>query len=816
MRILWSDTIFAVRMLRKAPGFTAVAVLSLALGIGANTAIFSLVNAILLRPLPVSEPGRLVAVFPVSQSSEVRAFSYPAYVDFRDRNDVFSGLFVTRFAPVSLSREGANERVWGYLVSGNYFDVLGVAAARGRTFAPEEDRTPLTHPVAVLSHGCWQRRFGGDSSLIGRDITLNNQRFRVIGIMPAGFTGTEVAFAPELWVPTMMQEWIEPGNPWLERRTTHNLFAIGRLKPGVTPEQAEASLNVLAGQLGREFPDTDEGATMTLTPPGLIHPIVRGPIIGFAWVLMAVVGLVLLIACTNLANLLLARASERRREVAVRLALGASRWRLIRQLVTESVLLALAGGAAGVLLASWAVDLIVGFRPQADLPFWIDLTVDWRVFGFALLASVGTGLVFGIVPAWQSTSPALVPALKDATLQAGAYRSRLRSGLVIAQVSLSLVLLIAAGLVMRALQQVQTTSPGFDIENGLMMSVDVGLQGYDEVRGQEFYRRLIEQVSSLPGVRQASLTDSAPLSLNYNSTDIQVEGQPLARGANVPSAMNASVAANYFATMGIPLVAGREFNHADREGAPRAVIINEAFARRYLPGADPVGNAVGKRVSFASAEGPYWQIVGVAQDGKYFSIGEVARPFIYLPMPQSYEPRATLLVRTVSDPRAMTAAVRDAVRQLDAQLPVYDVKTMTEHLGLSLFPARVAALLLGSFGLLALTLAAIGIYGVMSYSATQRTREIGIRVALGARPSDVLRLIVKHGAIVTVAGVIIGLGAALALTRLMASLLYGVSATDPLTFLGVAALLLAVALVACYVPARRATKVDPLAALRHE
>ncbi len=816
MKTLWQDIRFAARMLRKAPGFTAVAILSLALGIGANAGVFSLVNAILLRPLPVVEPQQLVSVFPTDKSSDAQAFSYPSYVDFRERNEVFSGFYVTRFAPMSLSREGANERVWGYLASGNYFDVLGVNAARGRTFLPEEDRTKLSHPVVVVSHGCWQRRFGADPNLVGKEITLNNHPFKIVGIAPEGFVGTETAYTPELWVPMMMQEWIEPGNGWLDRRSTQNLFATGRLKDGVSFAQAEASLNVLAGQLGKEYPETNEGQTMTLTPPGLIHPMLRTPVIGFTWALMAVVGLVLLIACTNLASLLLQRAAERRKEVAIRLALGASRFRLVRQLLTESVLLSLAGGAVGFLFAVWMIDLVASFKPPVDFPLTFDLAIDWRVFGFALLVSLVTGILFGIVPALQSTKPELVPALKEATAQAGHHRSRLRSGLVVAQIALSLVLLVAAGLVVRSLQRLQTTSPGFETENRLTMSVDVGLQGYDETRGRQFYEQLVEGVESLPGVQSASLADFVPLSLNYNSTDVYVEGQAPARGANVPTAMNASIGTNYFATMGISLVEGRDFSPADKKDAPRVVIVNETFARRFFPGANPSANAIGKRVSFGGVDGAYSQIVGVARAGKYFSIGEAPRTFVYLPVLQSYSSNANLLVHTSLDAGAMKTAVRGEAQKLDANLPVFGVKTLTEHMGLSLFPARIAATLLGGFGLLALVLAAIGIYGVMAYSVTQRTREIGIRVALGAQPRDVLRLVMRQGVIVIVIGVLCGLAAAYGATRLLTSLLYGLSATDPLTFIIVSLLLALIALLAGYIPARRATRIDPMIALRYE
>jgi macrolide transport system ATP-binding/permease protein len=816
MNTLLKDIRFAFRRLWKSPGFTLTAVASLALGIGANTAIFSLVNTALLRPLPVSRPDRLVSLAVSGEGGSMLAFSYPAYRDYRDRNEVLDGLFATRLAPFSLSRGGDNQRLWGYLVTGNYFDVLGVSAARGRAFTPEEDRAPLAHPVAVISHGCWQRRFGGDPGVVGREITLNGHPFKVVGVAPEGFVGTEVVYTPEVWVPMMMQEWVEPENPWLERRTTQNIFATGRLKGGVTAEQAEASLNLLAAQLGREHPDTDEGQKITLIPPGFILPQLRGAVLSFAAVLMGVVGLVLLLACVNVAGLLLARAAARRREIAICLAIGAGRWRLVRQLLTESVVLALMGGAAGLLLAFWIVDLVVAYRPAVDIPVWIDLSIDWRVALFALAASLLTSLVFGLAPALQATRPELVPALKDLGARAGGGRWRLRSALVVLQVAVSLLLLVAAGLAVRALNQLQTTSPGFEVENGLVLSYDLARQGYEQARGEQFHRQVVERVRALPGVRSASLTDLFPLSLNYSSTNVHVEGQPAARGANVPQAMVASIGPDYFQTMGIPLVAGRDFAPPDDRAAPRVVVVNEALARRFFPGEDPVRGAVGRRVSFAGPEGPFSQIVGVARDGKYWTMGEAPQPFIYFPLAQSYNSNATLVVRAEGDPHALAAGIRGAVRGLDEGLPLYDVKTMEEHLGLSLFPARVAATLLGGFGLLALLLSAVGVYGVVSYAASQRTREIGIRMALGAQRRDVLRLVGGRGLLLVTAGVALGLAGAFALTRFMASLLYGVSATDPTTFALVVALLGAVALLACYVPARRATKVDPVVALRHE
>ena len=816
MQNLWQDVRYSLRLLAKRPGFTAIAVITLALGIGANTAIFSLVNTVLLRPFPVARPDELYSLAVTGGNDAIAAFSYPAYLDFRDRNDVLAGLYATRMAPMSLSRSGNNERLWGYLVSGNYFEVLGVDAVQGRTFTADEDRARLASPVAVLSYGCWKRRFGADTGIVGQDVLINGHSFKIIGVVPEGFSGTEMIYTPEIWVPMMMQEWIEPGNSWLDRRTTQNIFATGRLKPNVTPRQAEASLNVLAAQVGKEYPDTDEGETIQLMPPGFVIPSIRGAFVSLTAILMATVGLVLLIACTNLASLLLARAQERRREIAIRLAMGAGRLRLVRQLLTESALLALMGGALGVLLALWIINLVVAFKPPLDVPVTIELRLDWRVLVFSLFVSLITGIVFGLVPALQATKPDLVPALRDASLQTGARRSRLRSGLVVVQIALSLVLLIAAGLVLRALGRVQTMNPGFVVENGVKMDFDIGLQGYDQTRGQEFYRQLIERVERVPGVRSASLTDLFPLSINYSSRGVYIEGRAPVRGAEVPNAMAASVGEKYFATMGIPILAGRDFSQTDNDKAPGVVVVNEAFAHRFFPEAGSLEEVVGKRLSFRSSEGPFIQIAGIARDGKYWSIGEASTPFVYSAMLQSYSPNATLVVRTTGDPKALASVIRGTVAELDAALPVYDVKTFTEHLSFSLFPARVVATLLVSFGGLALLLAAVGIYGVTAYSVSQRTREIGIRMALGAARGDILKLMLSHGLKLASIGLVIGLAAAFTLTRLMESVLYGVSATDAITFVSISLLLEAVVLTASFIPARRALAVDPMVALRYE
>ena len=807
---------YAARALLQRPGFSLVAVLTLALGIGANTAIFSLVNTVLLRSMPIERPEDVFAVNMRRKDDSMSAMSYPNYLDFRDRNEVLSGLLVYRFVPLSLSRSGANERIWGYEVSGNYFDVLGVKPIHGRTFLPEEDKTRLTHPVVVLSYDGWQRRFGGDPGVVGKDILLNNRQFRVIGITPESFKGTEQIYEAELWVPALMLPWVEPGSNSLDRRGDNNFFGVARVKAGITASQAEASLNLLAEQLAKEYPDSNEGQSIRLGPPGFIIPELRGAVVSFTWVLMAAVALVLLVTCTNLAGLLLARATDRRREIAIRLAMGASRARLIRQLLTESLLLSLVGGAAGLFLAIWIVRALLAFKPPIDFPLTIDLGLDWRVLLFSMGVSLVAGAIFGLAPALQSTRPNLLHALKDTSAQGGAGRTRLRSVLVVAQIAISLVVLIAAGLVVRTLQQLQTMNPGFDPQNALTMSFDLSLQGYDEPRGQQFYRQVVERVRALPGVKSAAATSYIPLSLNYNSRGIYVEGEPVVRGANSPIAMNAAVGPHYFETMATPILHGREFTDQDVEKSEQVAIVNETFVRRLMPAVNTPAEAVGKRVSFGDATGPFMRIVGVARDGKYFNIAEEPRTFIWTPLTQDYMSSGSIMVRTTGNPESVFGAVRSELQSLDPNLPLFDVKTLKEHMRLALFPARVAAMVLGVFGLVALLLSAIGIYGITSYAVAQRTHEIGIRMALGAQLGDVLRLVLNHGLKLTLIGAAIGLAGAYMTTQAITSVLYGVSATDPLTFVLVSLLLIAVALVACYVPARRATKVDPLVALRNE
>ena len=808
MQSLWQDLRYGARMLLKKPGFTLIAVITLALGIGANTAIFSLVNTALLRPLPVERPEQLFSINNVALN--LPAISYPNYRDFRDRNNSFSGMMLYRYRALGLSVNGVNERIWGYLATGNYFDVLGVKPALGRFFTPDDDKSPGGHPIAVITYDCWQKRFAGDPQVIGKPVIVNGRNFTIIGVAPQGFYGSEIGYRPEIWFPTMMQAQIEGRRFILEERDNPRFFAQGRLKLGVTARQAEAELNAIAAQLAREFPKENEGMAIALSPPGLIGSRLRGPVIGYSSVLMAVVGLVLLLACVNLANLLLARATERRKEIAVRLAIGASRRRLVRQLLTESVLLSALGGALGLLLAVWLVDAMTAFKPPIDVPLPVKLSIDGRVLLFTLIVSALTGVVFGLLPALQSTKPNLAPALKDEASLGGYRRSWLRNGLVVSQVSLSLVLLICAGLALRGLQRAQTLDPGFKPQQALEISFDLSLQGYDGSRARESKRRLLERVRALPGVQYAGLSNTMPLSLNTGDSPIYVEGQPEQRGANVPTAMSSSASPGFLPAMGTRLLEGRDFSEQDGESNRGAAIVNETFARLFWPGQ----SALGKRFSSAGSAGPWIEVVGVIQDGKYFSLSEVAMPFVYFNLNPQSSRDLTLVVRTTSEPQSAMAAIRSEFQQLDAALPLYNVQTMVEHMALPFFPARVAATLLGGFGLLALLLAAIGVFGVMSYAVTQRTREIGIRIALGAQAGGIFKLVVGQGLKLTAMGLGVGLACAFAGTRLMSGFLYGVSALDVITFVGVSSLLALVALLACYIPARRAMKVDPMVALR--
>ena len=837
METLWHDLRYGFRVLRASPGFAAVAVLSLALGIGANTSIFSVVNAALLRPLPVTEPDRLVFVYNGSRESPYSVSSYPDYIDYRDKNEVFSEVLTYSSIVMSARADDQTDLLSGSIVSGNFFDALGVRAELGRTFLPEEDRTPNTHPVAVISHGLWQRRFGSDPRIAGQQLSLNGHQFTIVGVAPSGFDGPEVLETNDIYVPMMMQALVRPPrggfsgdmNPdLLGRRGSRWLRIIGRLKPGVTREQAQAGMTALAAALEQAYPNENSNRIATLYPVSKVDPQAYSQLISVAGLLLAVVAIVLLIACANVANLLLARASARRKEIAVRLALGASRSRLVRQLLTESVLLSLAGGVVGLLLALWTIDLLKTATPTSGIfSFTLDYHLDGRVLAFAFALSLATGIIFGLAPALQASRPDLVPALKDevALVAHGRRRLSLRNLLVVAQVALSLVLLIGAGLFLRSLKNAQDIDPGFEADRILNAQLNINLLRYTKAQGQEFYRQVIERVEALPGVESASLARVVPMSGSGRTTSIQIEGQEAredtfrsessggsAASENPNTATANVVGPKYFQTMGIGLVRGRDFSAQDKEGAPLVIVVTEAFVRRYFEDQDPVG----RRVSFRGAQGPWSQVVGVVRDSKYRTLGESARSTVYQPLAQNHETGMALHLRTKGKPASLAASVRREVQSLEPNLAVTNLESMSDVLSGSLFAARMGAVLLGIFGLLALLLAAVGLYGVMSYSVARRTREIGIRMALGAGTGNVLRLVLKEGMMLVGGGLAAGLIVAAGVTRLLASFLYGVNPLDAITFVAIPLTLALVALLANYLPARRATKVDPMEALRYQ
>ncbi|HLF82571.1 MAG TPA: ABC transporter permease [Blastocatellia bacterium] len=834
METLWQDLRYGFRVLRASPGFTAVAVLSLALGIGANTSIFTVVNAALLRPLPVNEPDRLVFAFNGTQANPYSTSAYLDYLEYRDKNEVFSDLVTYSSITVSARADDQSDLISGLIVSGNFFDLLGLRAALGRTFTTEEDKTPNTHPVAVISHGLWERRFGGDTQVIGQQIALNGHAFTVVGVTPAGFNGPEILENNDIYVPIMMQALVRPPrggfsgdmNPdLLSRRGNRWLKMIGRLKPGVSLEQAQAGMTTIAAGLAQAYPESNRNTIATLFPVSKIDPQGYPQLVSVAGLLLAVVGIVLLIACANVANLLLARASARRREIAVRLAMGASRSRLVRQLLTESLLISLAGGVAGLLLALWTIDVLKSATPPDGIfSFTLDYRLDGRVLAFTFALSLATGVIFGLAPALQSSRPDLVPALKDEASAAvqGHRRFNLRNALVVAQVALSLVLLIGAGLFLRSLNNAQAIDPGFAADKILDAQLNINLLRYTKAQGQQFYGQVIERIEALPGVESASLARIVPMSGGGRNSGFLIQGQQRPDNVNRSDStglpdnaytVNANVVGlSYFSTMGIPLLQGRDFNAQDNENAPLAVIVNDALARRYFAGED----ALGQRVSFRGANGPWSEIVGIVRDSKYRTLGENPRPTAYVPLAQNHETGMTLHVRTLGNPLSVAATVRREAQALDPNLAVTNVQSLSDVVGASLFAARMGAVLLAIFGFLALLLAAIGLYGVMSYTVSRRTREIGIRMALGAGTGNVLRLVLKEGLALVGGGVAAGLIVAAAATRLLASFLYGVSPLDATTFVAIPLVLALVALLASYLPARRAVKVDPMVALRYE
>ena len=822
MSSFFHDLRYGIRLLAKTPAFTAVAALSLGLGIGANTTIFTLVNAVLLNPLPVREPSRLVSVWTTDERNQDPAFGFLQvsplnFRDLRDKNQVFSGLTAHAGLPLNISGGiGEPQQVFGEIVSGNYFDVLGARPIVGRGFLADEDRTPGASLVCVLGYGEWQKRFGGDPAIVGRTIALNGHRFTVVGVMPNGFKGTNAIGAPALWVPYMTYEQTTTGF-FRELATSRRglVFNVtGRLKPGVTIEQASANLKTIARQLEQEYPNDNKGRSVTLVPlaQATINPGIRNVFVVAGSLLLTIVALVLLIACANVANLLLARAAVRRREIALRLSLGASRRRLIVQLLTEGSLLAVLGGAIGLLLAYWSQAVLWSFRPpflQADA---IDLHPDGRVLLFTLAISLATGVLFGLAPAVQSSRPDLVIELKDKTsAPTGSTRLlSLRNMLVASQIALSLVALIGAGLFLRSLQNAQRIDPGFDVDHLATLSFDLGAQGYTEERGRQFQQRVLERVASVPGVQSAAVSSTIPLFNGGFARTVFLEGEDPSDRRNGRLVQISVGTPRYFETVGVAILRGRALDDTDQPNTPSVVVINETMAKRLWPDQDPLG----KRFRFIG-QNAFNQVVGIARDSKYNFIGEDPIPFIYQSATQVYQPQVALLVKA-ANPASVLGTVRREVQQLDRNLPLTAVFTLADIFDQALWAPRMAASLLAVFAGLSLVLAVIGIYGVMAFVVNQRTREIGIRMALGATSGQVRRMVVLQALRLTLLGVVVGIVAALAASRFIVTLLYSVSPTDVVTFVAVPIVLAATALGASYLPALRATRVDPLTALRYE
>jgi predicted permease len=798
------DARYGARSLAAAPGFTLVAIATLGLGIGANAAIFSVINAAFFRPLPVERPDELVSINSVRAGAPT--FSYPDYRDFRDRSSLLSEIAAMRLSAMNLETHDRATRIWGYLVTGNYFDLLGVTAALGRTMTRADDRLPGAHPVLVLAHDFWQSRFAADPDVVGRTVRINGSAFTILGVMPAGFRGTERLLAPDVWVPIMMQAHIEQGNAWLERRQTENVLLLGRRRNKVSNAEAEASLNAIAAQLAREHPATHEGMRVVLTPPGLVGSLLRGPVLGFSNALLGLSGLVLLLACTNLTGLLLARSTDRQRDTSVRLALGASRSDLIRRTLVESALLSAGGAAAALLLAYWAAAALSGWRLPVDIPLTATIAIDHRVLIFSLGLAVASTLLVGILPAIQGTKTDVMLTLKEDTVRwRGGWH--LRDAVVGLQVALSTLLLIGALLVIGSLRHAMTVDVGFNPRGAVSARMELGLHGYDLARGREFQRRVVEDVGTLPGIESVAVANALPLSTDISTHTVFVEGQPEPRGRDVPEAIYYQVSPGFFHTMGTRVVSGREFT--PRDTTTRIAVVNQAFATQLLGSGDPVG----KR--FRSGRSGNWiEVVGVVQDGKYRMLGEAATPVAFHPILQWYNPTTTVVARSPLPEGEALELIRTAVRRIDPALALFEEGALSDLLALPLMPVRIAAICLGLFGGLAVALVLVGVYGAISYGIAQRTREICIRLAVGASSSHIVRLVLGRAAAIWVVGAAAGTAAAVAVAPLLTPILVGGESRDPAVIGFACGILALVTAAACWLPTRRALVADPSALLR--
>jgi putative ABC transport system permease protein len=803
---LWQDLRYGARMLMKRPGFTLIAVVTLALGIGANTAIFSLVNAMLLRPLPFVESGRLALLAAKSQTGERLSASYPNFADWRARAQSFEGMAASCPRSYFLTGEDNATRVRGRAVNWNFFQLLGLRPQRGRLFAESDDRYGAARAV-IVSHGFWQGRLGGGADVIGKSLRLTNETYTVIGVLPPGF---EYFQAADIYTPLNLL--VAPNSGFADRGSSATQFyAVARLKPGLTFQQANSEMDAIGRQLAREYPKVNEGSSAMAER---LQDVTSESVRSSLWVLLGAVGFILLIACINVANLLLVRAAERQKELAVRLALGAARWRVIRQLLSESLLLAALGGACGLLVGRWMLAGLLMLAPP-NIPGISRVGLDGAVLLFTLGIAALTSLLFGLAPALQASQADIQTTLKDGGRQTpGATRARTRKALLIAEVSLSLVLLAGAGLLVRSMYNLLRVAPGFNADNLLTMRVTLAGGKYNEKTARVFYDECLARVNAAPGVRAAALAHSVPIQGTNWTSEFFAADKPMPSRADLPESDYLRVSANYFETMGIRLLRGRLFTTADTSDSAAVIIINETLARGIWPNENPIG----KRIKQGLPEGdsPWREVVGVVNDVKMNGVDSPTTMQTYLPFAQMPEEAMAVVVRAERNPIALASAVEQAIHAIDKDLPIFSVFTMDQLFGNSLAQRRLTLILLASFAALALVLAAVGVYGVIAYTVRQRAHELGIRMALGAQRGDVLKLILAQGLKLALAGVAIGLVAAFALTRWMESLLFGVRPTDPLTFCLIAVVLLCVALLACWVPARRATRVDPLLALRRE
>jgi predicted permease len=806
MRTFWQDVRYAMRVLAKNPGFALAAVLTLALGIGANAAVFSVVNALILRPLPVERPQELAFL---ENARYGPSQSFPNYKDLRDRNHTLTGLFGYRTAPMELETSNSAERIWGYLATGNYFDVLGLRPALGHFFTQSDDVHPGASPYAVLSYSAWQSRFGADPAIVGKTIHINRLPYTVFAVAPPGFHGTEIFYWPDVWVPMTMEPRVE-SRDWLEDRSTWNTFVVGRLKPNVSPAQAEADLNALAPEMIRQFPSENDGLHFKLTKPGMIGDLIGGPAKAFALGILALAALVLLAACTNLASMFTARAADRQRELAVRLAVGAGRNRVVRQVLTETLVLSLAGGAAGYLLASFISTALSHWRAPMEFPVQLNVDPDWRVFLFALASSVIAAALFGSAPAWRASKIDPNAALRGSSALRDRNRLAFRDVLVVVQVALCFVLVSASFLSLQGLQQALQMNLGFQPQHVSTAAFELNLSGYSEERGRAFQQQVLQAIQQLPGVQSASYSNSVPLSIDQSHTGVFPAGKTDLRPSDRINVVFYQVSPGFFSTTGIRLLSGREFSWHDDGNSPQVAIVNRAFAKRVFHS----DIAVGKR--FPSYGGHLVEVVGVVEDGKYDSLTEAQQPALFWSILQSYNSTTTLQVKSALSATQIVSDIRRTIAALDPQLSLYGVGSLEQMLGFAFLPSRAAAVALSAFGVLAIMLAATGIHGLVAYAVSRRTREIGIRMAIGARPIQVLRLVLRRTATLLLVGSFVGLVLALAVGQVITSVVYAAQPHAPLMMLSVWLAIALVGLFASWSPARRATRVDPLVALRYE